>query len=68
MEGFRELVPNEPVRFDFETVADQDGYKFRATQVWPLRVTSGPSDDDRDLSNAYGSTLTLTYDEPEPEA
>ena len=60
--GYRTLDAGEAVEFSFET-ADQDGYSFRAVEVWPAaqapvrdgEVVSGPSP-------AHHSTLTLTFD------
>jgi cold shock protein len=58
MDGYRELSPSAPVRFTFERVADQDGYAYRATDVWPPDQPSGGED----ASSAYRSTLRLVYD------
>jgi CspA family cold shock protein len=33
-EGYRALEPGERIRFTFENVRDQDGYVFRAVEVW----------------------------------
>jgi len=60
--GYRALETAAAVEFTFET-AEQDGYAFRAVEVWPAGqapvrtrdVASGPSP-------AYHSTLTLTFD------
>jgi CspA family cold shock protein len=65
VDGFRELTPGQPVRFAFEGVADQDGYRYRATEVRPLDgspAESGPADQG---SAAYRSTLQITFDPPE---
>ena len=35
--GFRSATVGETVDFEWEPVADQDGYKFRATNVRPRR-------------------------------
>ncbi|GAA3827000.1 hypothetical protein [Nocardioides panacisoli] len=62
--GHRELQVDEAVSLEFEP-AEQDGYAFRAVEVWPAEQepfrgateTHGPS-------AAYHSTLTLTMDDP----
>lgn len=61
--GHRTLVAGQQVRFRYEP-ADQDGYSFRAVEVWPegqepvrtVRETAGPG-------TAYHSTLTVTFDD-----
>ena len=61
--GHKTMRTGQRVRFAFET-AEQDGYSFRAVEVWPAdqapvrtsRQASGPS-------SAYSSTLTLTFDD-----
>jgi CspA family cold shock protein len=63
--GFGHTPAGQEVTFDFEAAA-QDGYRFRATEVrpeggvpdWPTVVVTGPSD-------AYRSTLTLEFDDPD---
>ena len=63
--GFGHTHVGQEVTFDYEA-AQQDGYRFRATQVrptggvpdWPTVVVTGPTD-------AYRSTLTITFDEPD---
>lgn len=67
MEGYRELTPAEPVRFAFETVPDQDGYKYRATQVWPIGAAAGAPVAEVETSSAYGSNLRLYYDAPDAD-
>src|SRR4051794_15723092 len=66
MEGYRELTAGERVRFTFEA-AEQDGYDFRATGVWPLGMDTdtptGVGVEEQSGSGAYGSRLLLTYDE-----
>ncbi|WP_411267250.1 cold-shock protein [Actinoplanes sp. KI2] len=62
--GFRELRPGQPVRFRAEA-ADQDGYAYRAVQVWSGNAEPPdppPTHDDR--SGGYHSRLTLTVDPP----
>lgn len=61
--GYKNLRTGQDVTFTFEA-AEQDGYSFRAVEVWPSDQTpvrtshevSGPS-------AAYSSTLTLTFDD-----
>lgn len=67
MDGYRELRPGEHVRFNFESVADQDGYLFRATKVWPSGVATDEEENAEGTLGAYGSNLMLVYDEPAPE-
>jgi CspA family cold shock protein len=59
--GYRALAPGEPVSFEWED-ADQDGYACRATRV--VRGAAGPQAPLE--SQAYSSTLSLTFDPPEP--
>ena len=62
--GFGHLQAGQEVTLDYE-LAQQDGYDFRATRVqptsgepdWPTIVVTGPSE-------AYRSTLTITFDSP----
>ena len=55
------------MEFTYEA-ADQDGYAFRAVEVWPADhapVRSG--EEVSGASSTYSSTLTLTFDgEDEP--
>lgn len=61
--GYKALATGQEVRFSCEA-AQQDGYSFRAVEVWPADQTpvrirdevSGPS-------SAYHSTLTITFDD-----
>ena len=60
--GYRELDTGAAVEFTFE-VAEQDGYSFRAVEVWlagqaPVRGGIG----EPAASPAYRSTLTLGFD------
>ncbi|ALE07295.1 cold-shock protein [Arthrobacter sp. ERGS1:01] len=59
--GYRKLTPGETVHLGWE-VADQDGYAFRATRVWPS--DRRPVDDapDQNPDGIYSSSLTITYD------
>jgi CspA family cold shock protein len=59
-DGFRALAPGERVTFTWEE-ADQDGYSYRATQVGEAPEPPGVQE-----SQAYSSTLTLTFDPPSP--
>jgi CspA family cold shock protein len=62
MEGFRHLLPGQRVWFRAEA-ASQDGFAFRAVKVWTGEVE--PPDHTQDqVSAAYHSTLTLTFDDP----
>jgi CspA family cold shock protein len=62
--GYRSLDAGQPVRFTAEA-ADQDGYAFRAVKVWT--GDAEPPAADAGSSEAYASTLTLSFD-PEPPA
>ena len=67
MGGYRQLRPGQQVSFRAEA-ADQDGFAFRAIQVWPDgTVQAGPDGApvvDPAVSCAYSSSLTLTFDPP----
>ena len=43
MIGYRELIPGDSINFTFES-GPQDGYDFRAAQVWPPGVDPGTSE------------------------
>jgi CspA family cold shock protein len=58
--GYRALTAGDPVSFEWEA-ADQDGYAYRATRVVQNAASPPPLE-----SQAYSSTLTLTFDPPEP--
>ena len=59
MDGFRSLVPGERVTFVFEP-GPQDGYSYRALQVWPPGVSAGtPLPEAAELSDAAWITLTI---------
>ncbi|HEV2796089.1 MAG TPA: hypothetical protein VGV65_00580 [Nocardioides sp.] len=65
MPGLRELHAGQAVSLTFEQ-ATQDGCSFRATEVWPAdqqphRAQGGTTG----ASDAYRSTLTITYDDPD---
>ena len=63
--GYRTFAAGQEVTFDYET-AEQDGYRFRAIEVWPAGqepewstiVVPGPT-------AASQSTLIITFDDPE---
>jgi CspA family cold shock protein len=60
MDGFRPLAAGQEVSFRAET-ADQDGFGFRAVEVW----TGGVEPVSRTAAgSAYHSRLTLAFDEP----
>lgn len=62
--GYRTLTPGHAVQVEWETVVDQDGYRFRTTRAWPAGtepVDTAP----QQTSGAYRSTVTFTF-EPRP--
>jgi len=68
--GYRRLDTGAPVTLTVEQ-AGQDGYSYRAAQVWPRGVDVGSLPMAvHDPSGAYRSTLTITVDNeqvnPEP--
>jgi CspA family cold shock protein len=61
--GYRALVPGQDVQFSYES-AEQDGYSFRAVEVWPANARPVRSrDGGSGPASPYGSTLTLTFDD-----
>jgi CspA family cold shock protein len=61
--GYRALRPGSAVEFGFE-VADEDGYSFRATEVWPADVPPVRTREAGSMpSAAYRSTLTTSFDD-----
>ena len=77
IDGFRSLAAGDLIAFEFEP-AQQDGYSFRASQVWPPGIdTDTPLPDPTELANGAWITLTVesshgtvtTYgpNHPEPE-
>jgi cold shock protein len=61
MGGYRALVPGDPVRFLFEP-GRQDGYDYRALQVWPPGVATGtplPVSGEAETTGAIRMTLTV---------
>ncbi len=65
--GYRTLTPGAAVRFVFER-ADQDGFAFRAVQVFPPGVEAAVPPSIGGPSGAYRSTLTITFDDPDAPA
>lgn len=62
-EGFRELHPRQEVDLDWEHTP-QDGYRFRATSVWPHGQNPRPHPGaDSTASAAYRSTVVIDRDE-----
>ena len=60
--GYRALDTGGAVEFTFEA-AEQDGYAFRAVEVWPAEQAPVRSHNEvSGASSAYQSTLTLTFD------
>ena len=59
--GYRTLSPGQTVALTCE-VADQDGYHYRALQVWPVGTDPVEHPVDR-AGTAYGSTLTVSFDD-----
>jgi len=65
MPGYRALWAGQPVTLDYER-AEQDGYSFRAIEVWPAgQVPDRSGSKTPGGSDAYRSSLTMTRDEPE---
>ena len=60
--GYRQLEAGAVVEFTAEA-AEQDGYAFRAVEVWPAdQAPVASSDEGSGGPSAYRSTLTLTFD------
>ena len=63
--GYRELQAGQAVTLDYE-LAEQDGYMFRATEVWPAgQEPHGVEGDSPGASNAYRSSRTIRLDDPD---
>ena len=60
--GYRTLEPGQEVQVEWET-ADQDGYAFRATRVWPVGAEPYQSPADSDPDGALSSALTVVVDD-----
>ena len=59
--GYRGLYSGSAVEFTFES-AEQDGYPFRAVEVWPADRSPVRSPQVTGPTSAYRSALTLTFD------
>jgi CspA family cold shock protein len=65
--GFRMLSAGEAVTFRYES-AQQDGYGFRAVEVWPSdRQPDRTSLEVSGTSDAYRSRLTIKLKSPEDQ-
>ncbi len=62
--GYRQLTPGQRVSFRAE-VTDQDGFRFRATMVWPDGGEPTDPSAERGTSIGHRSSLVLAFDEPE---
>lgn len=62
--GYPTLVAGQLVTLAYEP-AEQDGYSFRAIEVWPAGQEPHRTKGEAGPSPAYRSTLTLTFDDPE---
>jgi CspA family cold shock protein len=60
--GYAAFTAGQAVWLDSEA-ADQDGYGFRAVRVW-RQDTEPVERPNADPDGAYGSVLTLTFDDP----
>lgn len=64
-DAYRTAHAGQQVMLEWED-ADQDGFDYRAVQLWPAGEAPVAADLGED-SAAYTSTLTVTFDDPEPE-
>ena len=62
--GYPTLEPGQSVILDYETF-EQDGYSFRAIELWPAGQEPHRTESETGASDAYRSTLTITFDGPE---
>ena len=63
--GYPRLGAGQPVMLVAER-AEQDGYSFRATEVWPAgQEPHRTGIETTGASAAHESTLTITFDDPE---
>jgi CspA family cold shock protein len=63
--GYRALKAGQSVTLDYQR-AEQDGYFFRATEVWPAgQAPHRRGSETKKASRAYRSRLTITSDHPE---
>ena len=60
--GHRTLLPGQQVEFQWES-ADQDGFAFRATRVWPAGTQPVADAPAEAPGGAYSSSLRITLDE-----
>lgn len=60
--GYRSLQPGQEVELEWEA-ADQDGYAFRATRVWPVGADPVETPADTGPEGGMGSTLTIVFDD-----
>lgn len=66
--GCRSLRAGESVTLDYESF-EQDGYPFRANELWPAGQEPYRTEPETGSSEAYSSTVTITSDDPEtPES
>lgn len=65
--GYRALASGQSVALEWEAVADQDGFSYRAVRVWPVDEDPVAGRvDEAGSSQAYSSTLIIT-DDPAPD-
>jgi CspA family cold shock protein len=64
--GYKHLVAGQLVQFEYERT-NQEGFAYRATVVVPPGGTSPAAGgvQPAEPNNAYGSSLTVTFDPPE---
>lgn len=63
MSGYKCLNPGQSVALKWE-VAKQDGFSYRAVRTWPAdEQPVADHADEAGSSNAYSSTLRITYDD-----
>src|SRR4051794_13385734 len=65
MDGYRTLTAGDRVSFTFER-ANQDGYSYRAREVWPLGIEPATTISWAPTSTgsgAYQSRMTITLDD-----
>lgn len=61
--GYRSPTAGQVVLVEWE-VAEQDGYAYRAVRAWPDdEQPVAPGSSTGDSGSAYGSTLTITWDD-----
>lgn len=62
VEGYKALTPGQAVALDWEP-AEQDGYAYRAVRTWPADRPPVPDQVHPSSPSAYGSTLSISYDD-----